>query len=147
MCGCKTPLVCTLYSEKKNFLRLKIWSKKKDSKGTSTTTSDRNLQFQAAFSIEFLQFGEGLRGNMIRGKRPERFWEGKLPLRRSLRGSLRGRVSEVSEVFKGCERLLEVFRALDKRFSEVFQSLSETLSECHFPLRVAGRVAPNRVAP
>ena len=26
-------------------------------------------------------------------------------------------------------------------------ALSQTLSECHFPLRVAGRVAPKRVAP
>ena len=26
-------------------------------------------------------------------------------------------------------------------------NLSETLSECHFPLRVAGPVAPDRVAP
>ena len=36
-------------------------------------------------------------------------------------------------------------------FSEVFrgssEALSEPLSECHFPLRVAGLVAPNRVAP
>ena len=35
---------------------------------------------------------------------------------------------------------LEVFRGFSK-------ALSETLSECHFPLKVAGRVAPNRVAP
>ena len=36
-------------------------------------------------------------------------------------------------------------------FSEIFRGfskvLSEPLSECHFPLRVAGRVAPNRVSP
>ena len=32
------------------------------------------------------------RGNTIRGNRTERFWEGNLPLRGSLRGSLRGRV-------------------------------------------------------
>ena len=43
--------------------------------------------------------GERLRGNTIRGNRPERFWEGNLPLRGSLRGSLRGRVSEVFRVF------------------------------------------------
>ena len=50
----------------------------------------------------------------------------------------------------GFQRFLEVFRGF-QRFSEVFRgfskALSETLSECHFPLRVAGRVAPNRVAP
>ena len=45
-----------------------------------------------------------------------------------------------SEVFRGFQRFLEVFRGFSK-------ALSETLSECHFPLRVAGRVAPNRVAP
>ena len=46
----------------------------------------------------------------------------------------------VSELFRGFQRSSEVLRG----FSEI---LSETLSECHFPLRVAGRVAPNRVAP
>ena len=45
-----------------------------------------------------------------------------------------------SEVFRGFQRFLEVFRGFSK-------ALSETLLECHFPLRVAGRVAPNRVAP
>ena len=41
---------------------------------------------------------------------------------------------------RGFQRSSEVFRGFSK-------DLSETLSECHFPLRVAGRVAPNRVAP
>ena len=49
----------------------------------------------------------------------------------------------VSELFRGFQRFSEVFRGF-QRFSK---ALSETLSECHFPLRVAGRVAPNRVAP
>ena len=82
------------------------------------------------------------RGNAIRGNRTERFWEGNLPLRGSLRGSLRGRVSEgfrgfqrFLEVLRGFERSLEVFRGF-QRFSEVFRgfskTLSETLSECHF---------------
>ena len=56
----------------------------------------------------------------------------------------------VSELFRGFERFLEVFRGF-QRFLEVFRgfskALSEPLSDCHFPLRVAGRVAPNRVAP
>ena len=39
------------------------------------------------------------RGNTIRGNRTERFWEENLPLRGSLRGSLRGRVSEVFRGF------------------------------------------------
>ena len=43
------------------------------------------------------------------------------------------RTSTFSEVFRG--------------FQGFSKALSETLSECHFPLRVAGRVAPNRVAP
>ena len=89
-----------------------------------------------------------LRGNTIRGNGPERFCEGNLPLRGSLRGSLRGRVPEVfrgfqrfSEVLRGFQSFLAIFRGFSK-------ALSETLSECHFPLRVAGRVAPNRrVAP
>ena len=55
----------------------------------------------------------------------------------------------VSELFRAFQRFLEVFRGF-QRFSEVFRdfskTLSEPLSECHFPLRVAGRVAPNRVA-
>ena len=45
------------------------------------------------------------------------------------------------------QRFSEVFGAEVFQFSEVFQTLSEPLSECHFPLRVAGPVAPNRVAP
>ena len=49
----------------------------------------------------------------------------------------------VSELFRAFQRFSEVFRGF-QRFSK---ALSETLSECHFPLRVAGRVAPNRVAP
>ena len=41
-------------------------------------------------------FGKVSRGNTIRGNRTERFLRGEnLPLRGSLRGSLRGRVSEV----------------------------------------------------
>ena len=45
-----------------------------------------------------------------------------------------------SEVFRGFHRFLEVLRG----FSE---SPPGTPSECHFPLRVLGPVAPNRVAP
>ena len=56
----------------------------------------------------------------------------------------------VSELFRGFQRFSEVFRDF-QRFLEVFRgfskALSEPLSECHFPLRAAGRVAPNRVAP
>ena len=55
-------------------------------------------------------------------------------------------------VFRGFQRFFRGFQ----RFSEIFflevfrgfsKALSETLSECHSPLRVAGRVAPNRVTP
>ena len=56
----------------------------------------------------------------------------------------------VSDLFRGFQRFSEVFRDF-QRFLEVFRgfskALSETLSECNFPLRVAGRVAPNRAAP
>ena len=45
------------------------------------------------------KIGGVLRGNTIRGNRPERFWEGKLPLRGSLRGPLRGMVSEFFRAF------------------------------------------------
>ena len=56
--------------------------------------------------------GERLRGNRSRGNRPERIWEGNLPL---LRGSLRGSFQRFSEVFRG--------------FSEVFQSASQRPSQ------------------
>ena len=98
--------------------------------------------------LSALKFVVGVsRGNTIRGNRTERLREGNLPLTASLRGSLRGRVSEV---FRGFERFSEGLRGF-QRFSEGFRgflkALSETLSECHFPLRAGGRVAPNRVAP
>ena len=41
---------------------------------------------------------------------------------------------------KHFQRFLEGFRGFQ-------EALSESLSECHFPLRVAGLVAPSRVAP
>ena len=77
-------------------------------------------------------FGERLRGNRNRGNRPERFWEGNLPLRGSLRGSLRGRVSEV---FRGFQRFFRAFQSFSEvfrgflRFSEVFQSPSQRPSQ------------------
>ena len=77
-----------------------------------------------------LSLGESSRGNGNRGNRPERFWEGNLPLR----GHLRGRV------FRGFQKILEVFRGLQRPFQTPFQrqiSLSEAL----------GPVAPSRVAP
>ena len=62
-------------------------------------------------------------------------------------------VHRVGERLRGntnFQRFLEVFRDF-QRFSEVFrgfsEALSEPLSECHFPLRVAGGVAANSVAP
>ena len=60
-------------------------------------------------------FGERLRGNTIRGNRPERFWDGNLPLRGSLRWSQR--------VFRGFQRLSEVFRGILRfeRSLEVFR--------------------------
>ena len=65
------------------------------------------------------------RGNTIRGNRTERFCEGNLPLRGSLRGSLRGRVSEVFRGFqrvweglRGFERFLEVFRGFQRFFKD-----------------------------
>ena len=74
--------------------------------------------------------------------------------RKILRGkSASERVSERTserDGFRGFQRFFEVLRGF-QRSSKVFRgfskALSEPLSECHFPLRVAGRVAPNRVAP
>ena len=74
--------------------------------------------------------GERLRGNTIRGNRPERFWEGNLPLRGSPRGPLRGRV------FRGFQRFLEVFRGF-QRFSEVFRDFQRFFKG---PLRAPLRV-------
>ena len=78
----------------------------------------------------------GLRGS----EREIRLWEG---LWEDL---WEGGFQRFSEVFSGFERVWEVFRGF-QRFLEVFRGFSKTLSECHFPLRVAGRVAPNREAP
>ena len=96
----------------------------------------------------FLSLGGVLRGNTIRGNRPERFWEGKWHSER-----VSERTSE-RDGFRASQRFLEFFRAFSevfRGFLEVFRgfskALSEPLSECHFPLRVAGRVAPNGVAP
>ena len=39
---------------------------------------------------------------------------------------------------------MQVFRGFERVFRGFSEALSEPLSECHFPLRVAGPVAPNR---
>ena len=59
----------------------------------------------------------------------------------------------VSELFRAFQRFSEVFRGF-QRFSEVFRGFQRFFKgplrdplRVHFPLRVAGRVAPNRVAP
>ena len=83
------------------------------------------------------------RGNTIRGNRTESLRGKSASERVSERISERegfGGFQRFSEVFRGFQRFLEVFRG----FSE---TLSESLSERHFPLRVAGCVAPDRVAP
>ena len=53
----------------------------------------------------------------------------------------------VSEPFRGFQRFSEIFRGVLEVLRGFSKALSETLSECHFPLRVAGRVAPNLVLP
>ena len=81
----------------------------------------------------FPNFGRVLRGNTIRGNRPERFWEGNLPLRGSLGGPLRGMVSEL---FRAFQRFSELFRGF-QRFSEVFRGFSEVFQgPLRDPLRV-----------
>ena len=87
----------------------------------------------ARSSSELLKIGGVLRGNTIRGNRPERFWEGNLPLRGSLRGPLRGMVSEL---FRAFQRFLEVFRG-SQRFSEVFRGFQRFFKRpLRDPLRV-----------
>ena len=83
------------------------------------------------------------RGNRIRGNKTERFWEGNLPLRGSLRGSLRGRVSEV---FRGFERFSEGLRGF-QRFSEVFQRPSQRPSQSAIFLSELRVVLPLIVLP
>ena len=79
-------------------------------------------------------FGGVLRGNTIRGNRPERFWEGNRPLRGYLRGPLRGMVSEL---FRAFQRFLEVFRGF-QRFSEVFRGFQRFFKgPLRDPLRVS----------
>ena len=98
-------------------------------------------EFSTPLCFPLRKFGERSRGNTNRGNRPE-----------VLRGkSASERVSER----EGFQRFSEVLFRCFQRSSEVFRGfqrffrgpLSEPLSECHFPLRVAGPVAPNRVAP
>ena len=59
------------------------------------------------------------------------------------------RFLEVLEVFRGFQfqRLWEVLQRFLETFRGFSKALSETLSECHFPLRVAGRVAPKSCCP
>ena len=98
---------------------------------------------KAAFILSSARrlFGERLRGNRNRGQQACEVLRGKPASERvSESVSDRGGFQRFSEVFRGFERFSEVFRG----FSE---ALSEPLSECHFPLRVADPVAPNRVAP
>ena len=76
----------------------------------------------------------GLRGSERKKSASERVSE-RISEREGFRGFQR-----FLEVLRGFERILEVFRGFSK-------ALSEPLLECHFPLRVVGRVAPNRVAP
>ena len=81
---------------------------------------------------------------MNRGNRAESLWEGNLPLRGSLRGSLR---EGFSELFRGFQRFSEIFQ----RFSEIFQRssevLSETLSEARFPSQRLSVLLPLIVLP
>ena len=67
------------------------------------------------YGQNWFPLGERLRGNRTRGNRPERFWEGNLPPRGSLRGPL------LSEVFRGFQRFSEVFRGF-QRFSEALEA-------------------------
>ena len=64
---------------------------------------------------------------MNRGNRTESLWEGNLPLRGSLRGSL------FSEgFFRGFQRFLEVLRGFQRfleRFPEVFKDFSEVFRD------------------
>ena len=76
-------------------------------------------------------FGESLRGNTIRGNRTESLWEGNLPLRGSLRGSLKTSGKCLRAPLKISEN------HPSQRPSQRQISLSEAL----------GPVAPNRVSP
>ena len=87
-------------------------------------------------------FGERFRGNTIRGNRPERFWEGNLPLRGSLRGFLRGSLRGfLRGSLRG--RFLEDFRG----FSEVFQRPSQRPSQSAILLSELQVVLPLIVSP
>ena len=102
------------------------------------STCNQYVKFTFINSQEFHAFVGVSRGNTIRGNRTERFWEGNLPLRGSLRGSLRGRVSEV---FRGFERFSEGLRGF-WRFSEVFQRPSQRPSQSPFSSQSCGSCCP-----
>ena len=97
----------------------------------------RVLQWAPPRERQLYSFGRVLRGNTIRGNRPERFWEGNLPLRGSLRGPLRGPLrGMVSELFRAFQSFLEVFRGF-QRFSEVFRGFQRFFKgPLRDPLRV-----------
>ena len=100
------------------------------------------LPARSVNSLEFLLiFGGVLRGNTIRGNRPERFSEGNLPLRGSLRGPLRGMVSEL---FRAFQRFSEVFRGFQ---TEVFQRPSQSPSQSAIVLSELQVVLPPMVLP
>ena len=89
------------------------------------------------------------KGQHDRGNRTESLWEGNLPLRGSLRGSLRGR--GFSEIFHRFSEVLRDFKEIFERFSEIFERfsevLSETLSEADFPLRGSQSCCPYSCCP
>ena len=86
------------------------------------------------------KLGERSRGNRSGGNRPERFRE----VLGSLKAPLRG--PPITSENTPC--IGELVTCTSQRSpGAVSETLSEPLSERHFPLRVAGLVAPTRVAP
>ena len=97
--------------------------------------ASEGLGLKISSEIEKINLVGVSRGNTIRGNRTERFWEGNLPLRGSLRGSL------FSEVLRGFQRVWEVFRGF-QRFSEVFQRPSQRPSQSPFSSQSCGSCCP-----
>ena len=100
-----------------------------------TTSSSVSWRRERWGLLRASSFGE-FKGQMNRGNRTERLWEGNPPLR----GSLRGRV------FRGFQRFFRGFQRFSEGFSKIFQRLSEvlseTLSEADFPLRGSQSCCP-----
>ena len=100
----------------KEFYRKGNWVKRSAPFSEPPHAENKHFLLSSPSQISAPTIGERLRGNRNRGNRPERFWEGNLPLR----GSLRGRA------FRALQRFSEAFRGPLRGFQRPSQSPSQS---------------------